>query len=521
MILCSRERDKYMVKVVVTFALNGINGIPVFVEASHNGSSAEPHTNLIGLPDAAVKEALGRIGAAAKSAGLSLYGGSNTVNLAPADVRKEGSSFDLPILLSLIDATRHSLPELTGKCFAGELSLTGELRGINGALSMALAAKRYGFKEIYLPEMNAAEASAAEGIDVIPVRSVSQLYSHLCGSITIERKRFDPNEYAMFALSNAADFADVKGQDYAKKALEIAAAGAHNVLMIGPPGSGKSMLASRIPSVLPPLSVKEAIETTQIHSISGILPEYAHLVSKRPFRSPHHSISMAGLAGGGKTPKPGELSLAHNGVLFLDELPEFDRSAMEVLRQPLEDHRINITRVSGSVTYPCSFMLVCAMNPCKCGYFGHPTHPCTCSEQSRKNYVAKISGPLLDRIDIQLEIPPLEFDELSQTAPSESSDAIRERVIAARQFAIDRFGDTTMANGYMRSAELRKYCTLDDAGTALMKKAFDKLSLSARSYDRILRVARTAADFDRSEDIKARHLALALQLRSLDQKYFT
>ncbi len=509
-----------MIKVVATFALNGINGIPVSVEASHNGASAEPRTNLIGLPDTAVKEALGRVSAAARSSGLALFGGSNTVNLAPADVKKEGSSFDLPILLSLLDTTRHSELDFEGKCFAGELSLTGELRGINGALSMALAAKRSGFKEIYLPESNAAEASAAKGIDVYPVRSVSQLYSHLSGGIRIEKKQFDPSEFAADAFSSIADFADVKGQDSAKKALEIAAAGVHNVLMIGAPGSGKSMLAARIPSILPPLSLSEAIETTQIHSIAGILPGYTQLLANRPFRSPHHTISMAGLAGGGKSPKPGEISLAHNGVLFLDELPEFDRSSMEVLRQPLEEHSINITRVSGSVTYPCSFILVCAMNPCKCGYFGHPTHPCTCSDISRRNYVSKISGPLLDRIDIQLEIPPLEFSELSLRTPSESSAVIRERVMKAREFAAARFGDPAMANGYMRSAELRKYCVLDDAGTALMKKAFDTLSLSARSYDRILRVARTAADFDRSDDIKSRHLALALQLRSLDQKYF-
>ncbi len=510
-----------MVKVVATFALSGINGIPVSVEATHNGKSAEPRTNLIGLPDTAVKEALGRVQAAAKSSGIALFGGSNTVNLAPADVKKEGSSFDLPILLSLIDTEKHTNFDFSGKCFAGELSLTGELRGINGALSMALAARKHGYKEIYLPEINAAEAAAAEGIDVIPVRSVSQLCAHLSGEALISKRKFSLEDFTSEALAGAADFADVKGQESAKKALELAAAGIHNVLMIGPPGSGKSMLASRLPSILPPLTVKEATETTQIHSVAGILPGYTQLLTARPFRSPHHSISVAGLAGGGKSPKPGEISLAHNGVLFLDELPEFDRQAMEVLRQPLEERSINITRVAGSVNYPCSFILVCAMNPCRCGYFGHPTHECTCSDMSRRSYVSKISGPLLDRIDIQLEIPPLEFSELSEKSVSESSESIRKRVIAAREFASKRFGDPSMANGYMKSTDIRKYCVLDDAGTALMKKAFDKLALSARSYYRILRVARTAADFDRSDDIKSSHIALALQLRSLDQKYFS
>ncbi len=510
-----------MVKVVATFALNGINGIPVSVEATHNGTSAEPRTNIIGLPDAAVKEALGRVQAAAKSSSIALYGGSNTVNLAPADVRKEGSAFDLPILLSLIDITKHQNLDLSGKCFAGELSLTGELRSINGALSMALAARHNGFKEIYLPESNAAEASAAEGIEVYPVKSISQLYSHLSGNPCISPHPFDPTEFATLSLLGLLDFADVKGQDSAKKALEIAAAGMHNVLMVGPPGSGKSMLASRMPSILPPLTVGESTETTQIHSVAGIMPGFSQLITNRPFRSPHHSISVAGLAGGGKTPKPGEVSLAHNGVLFLDELPEFDRNAMEILRQPLETRSINITRVSGSVTYPCQFILVCAMNPCRCGYFGHPTKKCTCSDASRKSYVSKISGPLLDRMDIQLEIPPLEFSELTQTTMSEPSREIRARVLEARKFASSRFQNDTMANGFMTSADVRKYCNLDDSSVSLMKKAFDSLSLSARSYDRILRVARTVADFDKSDCIKPAHIALALRLRCLDQKYFS
>ncbi|MEG1743570.1 MAG: YifB family Mg chelatase-like AAA ATPase, partial [Clostridia bacterium] len=312
----------------------------------------------------------------------------------------------------------------------------------------------------------------------------------------------------------------VKGQETAKKALEISAAGMHNVLMIGPPGSGKSMLASRMPSILPPITLEESIETTKIHSVAGILSKQMPLVSVRPFRAPHHSLSIAGLAGGGKTPKPGEISLSHNGILFLDEFPEFDKSATEVLRQPLEERKINITRVSGTVTYPCSFILVCAMNPCRCGYYGHPTKQCTCSPLARKSYLSRISGPLLDRIDIQLEIPALEFNELSERRLSESSAEIRKRVIAARDFASKRFENNSMANAYMQQSDLRKYCVLDDSGTQLMKKAFDKLTLSARSYDRILRVARTVADFDSSDDIKSHHLALALRLRCLDKKYF-
>ena len=508
-----------MVKVINTFALNGITGIPVVVETDRY-SSAEPHVSLIGLPDAAVKEALDRVRAAARSSRLVLHTGKVTVNLAPADVRKEGSSFDLPILLSMVDEDKSGVLPTDGRAFAGELSLTGELRPINGALSMAIAARRAGIKEIYLPEQNAPEASAAEGIDVFPVKSVSQLCRVLRGEEQIEKTVFSFESFRRESTLSALDYCDVKGQDTAKKALEIAAAGSHNVLMIGPPGSGKSMLASRIPSILPPISLTEAIETTQIHSVAGVLRSGCALVSERPFRSPHHNMSAAGMAGGGKSPKPGEISLADNGVLFLDEFPEFDKSVTETLRLPLEERRIHITRVNGTVDYPASFILVCAMNPCKCGWYGHPTHPCTCSESSRRSYVSKISGPLLDRIDIQVEVPSLDYSGVSRSAPSEPSLEMRKRVCAAREFAAQRFGDPAMSNALMTPAQIRKYCVLDENGDGLLKKAFETLSLSARSYDRILKVARTVADFDKSELICKNHIALALKLRTLDKKYF-
>lgn len=509
-----------MIKVIHTMALNGINGIPVVVESSCVGSPS-PRLDIIGLPDAAVKEAAGRVRAAARSSGLPLHNGVLTVNLAPADVRKEGSSFDLPILLSLVNTDAAEKADFSDKCFAGELSLTGEVKPIYGALSMAISARDMGYRQIYLPEANAAEASAAEGIEVYPVKDVRSLYAHLTGEHVIQPVPFPTGLLDSCAAGPMPDFADIKGQEAAKTALELAAAGGHNVLMIGPPGSGKSMLASRMPSILPPMTVEEAIETTKIHSVAGTLPPGVSLITSRPFRSPHHTLSCASLAGGGKNPRPGEISLAHNGVLFLDEFPEFDRTVSETLRQPLEEREVHITRVSGTVTYPCSFILICAMNPCKCGYYGHPTKPCVCTQKARLAYTSRISGPLLDRIDIHVEVPALEYYELASKESAEPSAAIRERVIAARKFTAERTGGAVLCNGLMTPADIRRFCRMSGEAEALMKAAFAKLSLSARAYDRILKVARTAADFDRSDMICRDHIGLALQLRSTNKKYWS
>ena len=499
-----------MICSVRTMCISGIMGSLVTAEAFI--SNGLPGFDVVGLPDAAVKEARERVRAAVKSSSMRFPVSHITINLAPASLKKTGSHFDLPILLAIMAAAGEIRRPGEDCAFLGEVALDGTVRSVSGVLPMVLAAKQEGIRTIFVPAANAPEATLARGPKIIPVHTVRQLADGLNGLASLPA---EPDWVPTPDGSQPLDFKDVLGQENVKRALEVAAAGSHNVLLIGPPGSGKSMLSKRLPSILPDMTWEESLEVTQIYSVLGLLSPRNPLVSRRPFRSPHHTVSNAGLVGGGSNPRPGEISMAHKGVLFLDELPEFRKDSLDLMRQPLEDGKVTISRVSGATTYPAEFMMVCAMNPCKCGWYGDPSGRCRCSEASVEAYQSRISGPMLDRIDIVVEVAAVQYEALRTRAQAESSADVKARVNGARDIQNRRFGGSGMCNARMGPEELRCHCALDREAEELMRAAFETLGLTARSYDRILRVARTVADLDGSEAIQAQHIAEAIQYHSV------